>query len=170
MVDEVVKTVGELYAELETAMEAKDMKAVRTLSSAIDKAEKVEVQAVKDAKQQVVAKVTDDMKAAIDKVVQKVIDGLESDILEAMDGVWYSNDFGDKLSTCKLVKGAVRKAGTGGGGGKKFSVTTNELLEKYGDQPNGDSGVTLNEAYEATTDGNKRYNIRMKLLKIAGIS
>lgn len=168
MADEVVevKTKDQLLAEMKVAMDSGDFKAVSKVSSQIAKVVAGEEKVEKDAKQAAVAKLTDVVKKAIDKAVKPFIDSGE---LDAADGIWYANDFGEKLTSCRLVKGAARKAG-GGGGGKKFNVTTTELLTKHGAELMGDTGKTFQEAYDEDTGGNARYKVRMKLLKADGLS
>lgn len=166
---EVVKTQKELLAEMKVATDAGDWKGVSKISSQIAKVVKAEESAEKDAKEATLAEVTKSVKAAIDKVVNKIVESMAgTPELEAMDGVWYSWDFGETLVTCRVVKSAKRKSG-GGGGGKKFNITTNELLEKHGDEEYKD-GESFKSAYESNTDGNSRYKIRMKLLKAEGLS
>lgn len=165
--DAEAKTKKQLLADMQKAMESGDFKAVSKVSSAIAKIVADEEKTEKDAKLAAIVGLTEKVKAEFDAVVVKLN---KDGILDAADGVWYSNDFGEKLTTCRLLKGAARKGGGGGGGGKKFSITTNELLAKHGDEQMGDSGQTFKEAYEANTDGNSRYKVRMKLLKAEGLS
>lgn len=167
---EVVLSKDELLAEMKKAVDAGDYKAVSKISSKIAKAQVAEEKVAKDAKLAVIKGVTEVVKAKLDTAVTKIVDGLDKEVLEAMDGVWYVNDFTENLTTCRLVKGAVRKGGGGGGGGKKFSITTKDLLDKHGAEAMGDSGQSFQEAYDGDTDGNSRYKVRMKLLKAEGLS
>lgn len=166
---EIALSKDELLAEMQVAMDSGDFKAVSKISSKIAKAVVAEEKAEKDARLAVIAGVTETVKAKLDGAVAKIVDGLEKEILEAMDGVWYVNDFAESLTTCRLVKGAVRKGG-GGGGGKKFSITTKDLLERHGAEQMGDSGQTFQEAYDSDTNGNARYKVRVKMLKAEGLS
>jgi len=166
---EKVQTKAELLAEMKVATDAGDWKAVSKISAKIAKVVATEEKAEKDAKLAVIATTTEIFKKAMDKTVATLIKDVDPELLKVMDGVWYVNDFGEKLTTCRLVKGAVRKAG-GGGGGKKFSISTTELLSKHGSEMMGDSGKTFQEAYDADTGGNSRYKVRMKLLKADGLS
>lgn len=166
VVETVAPTEAELMAQLETAMKSGDFKAVAKVASAVDKLRKSQEQVEREAKEAVLATITEKVKITIAKALKPMVDGGE---LDQADGIWYSNDFGEKLVTCRLVKSAPRKTGgTGGGGaGKKFSVTTNDLLAKFGTQEHKD-GISFNQAYESNTDGNFRYAIRQKLLKLGG--
>lgn len=168
--DEVIQSKDELLAEMKTATDSGDWKAVSKISAKIAKLVAGEEKAEKEAKQEALKGTTEDVKKVLDKAVAKFIEALDPATLEAMDGVWYSQDFGEALTTCRIVKGAVRKGGTGGGGGKKFNITTKELLDKHGTELMGDSGMTFQEAYDADTGGNARYKVRMKLIKAEGIS
>lgn len=166
MADEPIKTQEELLAEMDAALKSGDWKAVSRVSSQIAKVVKTQESAEKEAKLAAIAGLTEKVKKAIDKAIATI------EFPEEADGVWYSNDFGEALATCRLVKGAARRTG-GGGGGKKFSITTNELLERHGDKviETGDlEGHTYRSVYEGNTEGNSRYKIRMKLLKLDGQS
>jgi len=170
LAEDEVKTKEQLLAEMKAATDAGDWKAVSKVSSQIARLVAGEEKAEKDAKQAAVATITDEVKKVLDKTVTKLIETIPQEQLEAMDGIWYSNDFAEKLTTCRLVKGAIRKTGTGGGGGKKFSITTKELLDKHGSELMGDTGKSFQQAYDEDTDGNARYKVRMKLLKAEGLS
>ncbi len=166
--DEQVKSQDELLAEMKVATDAGDWKAVSKISSAIAKMVAVGEKAEKDAKLEAIKGLTEKVKATIDKAVQKIV---ESGELDAAEGIWYVNDFGEKLTSCRLLKSAQRKGG-GGGVGKKLSITTTDLLKDYGDQviEGGDlAGMTFKAAYEGNTDGNFRYKLRMKMAKLAGL-
>lgn len=164
--DAEVKTKKQLLADMQKAMETGDFKAVSKVSSAIAKIVADEEKAEKDAKLSAIVGLTEQVKVHFDNLVVELN---KNGALDACDGVWYSNDFGDKLTTCRLLKGATRKGG-GGGGGKKFNITTNDLLTKHGAEQMGDSGMTFQQAYDEKTDGNSRYKVRMKLLKADGLS
>jgi len=159
---------AELLKQMQEATKSGDFKQVAKVASELVKFQKAKEQAELEAKQKALAEVTETVKAAIDKVVNGLID---SGKLDMADGVWYTNDFGDKLTTCRLMKGQAKAKSSGGngggGGGKKFDVDTTDLLEKFGNQEYKD-GVTFNQAWEADTDKNKRYAIREKLLKLGG--
>ncbi len=169
MTEEVVKTQEELQVEIKSAVDAGDWAQVKRISGEIAKLVKSEEKTERDAKLAAVAELTETVKSEFEKLVTKLLDKYGD--MVSCDGVWFSKDFGDQSSSCRLLKSQPKaRTGGGGGAGKKFSVTTKELLDRYGDQPNGETGVSLKDAYEATTDGNKRYNIRVKLLKLANIS
>ena len=163
------QTKDELLAEMKVATDAGDWRAVSKISSKIAKLVTSEEKAEKDAKLEKLVGVTADIKGRIDKVVGKLVADLPEDILEVMDGVWYSQDFESTETACKVSKGAVRKSG-GGGGGKNFAVSTTELLKQHGSELMGETGKTYQEAYDEDTGGNSRYKVRVNLLKLAGIS
>ena len=96
--------------------------------------------------------------------------GLE---LEGADGVWYSRDFGTTLEDCRLLASTPEAKATGGGGGgsgKRFPDYKNvDMLAKHGDTPSDlpwAKDMSLKQAFESTTDGNKRFAVREKLLKL----
>lgn len=171
MVDEteVILSKDDLLAQMKEATDAGDWKAMSKISSKVAKIVATEDKAEKDVQLKILEDTTVHIKSTLDKVVNKIVDGLDKEVLDAMSGVWYVNDFGEALTTCRLVKGAARKGG-GGGGGKKFSISTKELLDKHGAEQMGDSGMTFQEAYDSDTGGNARYKVRMKLLKAEGVS
>lgn len=166
-VAEEAKTKEQLLADMKKAMDAGDWKAVSKVSTAIAKTVAVEEKKELEVKQAAVGKLTDKVKAAFDAVAKRLIDSKE---LDAADGIWYANDFGEALTTCRLLKSQPKpKGGGGGGGGKKVDITTTDLLAKHGHLQMGDSGKTYQQAYDEDTDGNSRYKVRTKLLKVAGL-
>jgi len=163
----VAPTEADLMKQLDTAMKSGDFKAVAKVANEVAKLQKTQEQAEQEAKLAILATITEKVKIIIAKALKPIVD---SGDLDQADGIWYSNDFGEKLITCRLVKTAPKKAGGGGGGGgggKRFAISSNDLLDKFGDQEHKD-GISLRQAYESNTDGNFRYAIRQKLLKLGG--
>ena len=160
-------TEAELMAELEAAMKTKDFKVVAAVSRKLDSAVKAKEKAELDVKRSQAGAVEDEVKAAYIKAFKPLID---SGKLDAYDGVWISHDFGDQAPTVRIMKTAPKaaRAGTGGGGGKKFDVSTDDMLSRHGTKDYKD-GLTFSQAYESSTDKNWRYAIRQKLLKLEGI-
>lgn len=163
-----VDTIESLQVELKTAISAKEVnwKLVSGISEKLDKLTKSLASSERDAKLKALEAVTLKVKGAIEKALAS----FEKE-LELADGVWYSHDYGDQLSSCKLMKSAAKKVGSGGGGGtgKSFSISTDELLKKHGGEMMGDSGQTFSQAYDTDTDGNKRYLVRKRMLKAEGL-
>lgn len=158
---------SELMAQLDAALKSKDFKVVAKVSNEIAKFQKTKEQAELEAKQTALAAVTDEVKKVITAALKPLV---EAKKLDSADGVWFTQDFGEKIVTCRLTKTAARKASTGGGGGvgKKFDVNTNDLLAKFGDQPYKETGMTIQEAFDSNTDKNYRYAVRQTLLKLNG--
>jgi hypothetical protein len=167
MTEEVkVKTEAELKAELDKAYKTGDYKQISKVAIEIAKFEKDKEAKEHEAVLKELEKKTDKVKAVIEKALKPMI---ESGELDKADGIWFTNDFGEKLTSCRLTKTAPRKSsGGGGGGGKKVDISTDDLLEKYGSQEYKE-GVTFKAAWEADTDKNKRYGLRVALLKKAGL-
>lgn len=164
-----VKSQKQLLSEMTEATNKGDWKAVSKISSEIAKLVAGQEKAERDAKLEAVIELTEKVKKTLDKALKPLYDSGELDVC---DGVWYSWDFGNTEIATRLLKGTTRKGGNGGGG-KKFSITTKELLEAHGTVviDSGDNaGATYREVYEASTDGNSRYSVRMKLLKLHGLS
>lgn len=164
----VVPTEAELKAELDKAYQSGDWKAIAAAARKIDTAEKSKEKAELDAKRALLDAVKDKVANAITKAVQPIIDKGE---LNVADGIWYSNDFGELVPVVRLTKTAPRatQPGSGGGGkGKKFDISTADMLAKHGAEEFKD-GMSFQQAWESSTDKNWRYAIRNKLLKVEGI-
>ena len=170
MVDEPTTTVAEpteaqLMAELNKALADKDFKAVAAVSRKIDGITRGKEKAELDAKRAALDSMGDKVALAISKAVKPLVDSGELDVA---DGIWYTYDFGEKAATVRLMRTATRARTGGGGGGKKFDVSTDDMLAKFGTQEYKD-GISLQQAYEGSTDKNLRYAIRVKLLKLQGV-
>jgi len=161
-------TEAELMAELETALKSKDFKAVAAASRKLDIAVKAKEKAELEVKRAALDSMIEDVKSAIQKAVKPLVD---SGKLDAADGIWYSYDFGEQAPTVRLMKSApkaARSGGSSGGGGKKFDISTDDMLAKHGQEEYKD-GLSFQQAYESSTDKNWRYAIRQKLLKLEGV-
>jgi len=159
-------TVQELMAQLQSALDKGDYKLVASVSRQIDQRERAKEKAELEAKRAELEARSESVKQKLLAVVQPMID---SGILDKADGIWFSYDFGDKAATVRLMKTAARAPRTGGGGtGKKFDISTEDMLAKHGGEVYKD-GQTFRAAYDQNTDKNWRYAIRQKLLKLEGI-
>lgn len=169
MTDEKVYTLEELAGQLNDAIAKGEYANVSKIARSIAKLQATKDKAEAEAKTNAVMAICETAKKKIDGLIQKLIDS--GDLAnEAVDGVWYSNDFGETHSSCRLLRKAARTS-TGGGGGKKFEDKTSDLLAKFGDQPMKEGEAeTCQEAYDASTDGNSRYRVRRRLLKLAGVT
>lgn len=156
----------ELMTKLQDALTAGDYKAVASVSRQIDIRERATEKAEVDAKRAELDAMSADVKNAIKSVVEPlVMDGK----LDKADGIWFTWDFGEQDATVRLMKTQARAARTGGGGtGKKFDISTDDMLNKNGSQEYKDD-MTYRQAYDQNTDKNWRYAIRQKLLKLEGI-
>jgi len=186
-VAEPPKTEAQLMVEMNAAVKSGDYKQVAKVAQELVKFQKAKEQAEHDAKVQALVAVevlvkglfggvgailtsghpatADELKNLTTKL--KAIQGTE---LDQADGIWYTNDFGEKLATCRLMKATKAAGKTGGGGaGKKFSVSTTELLEKFGSEPYKE-GLTFQAAWDSNADKNWRYGIREALLKKSGVT
>jgi len=167
VIEERPKGEATLMAEMNSAVTSGDYKAVAKVAQELVKFQKAKEQIELEAKQAILAEKTVKVKEILDKAVGKLIDSGE---LDKADGIWYTQDFGEKSTSCRLMKTAAKAKGTGGGGGagKKFAISTTDLLEKYGTQEYKD-GTTYQSAWDANTDKNWRYAIRESLLKKDGL-
>lgn len=163
---EVVKQ--KLVAELTAAIKSGDYQQIAAVSRKLDGFERENEKKANEARLNALKVLGDEVSKVIMGVVQPLIDAGK---LDTADGVWFSYDFGDKQPVTRLTKTAVKaKSGGGGGGGvgKKFDVTTDQLLEKHGSTEYKD-GATHQQAWDASTDKNDRYNVRKSLLKLEGL-
>jgi len=164
-------TEAELMAQMDKAIKSGDYKAVAKVATEIAKVQKSKEQAELESKQKALAVMTEKVKGVIERALKPLIEAKE---LDAADGVWYTYDFGDKLTACRLMKSQPKgKTSTGtGGGGKKFDVATtpgSDLFEKFKGEAYKESGLTVQQAWDSDADKNKRYAIRQWLLKKGGV-
>ncbi|MFA5354970.1 MAG: hypothetical protein WC291_12130 [Thermodesulfovibrionales bacterium] len=185
-------TKEELSAYIGTLAAAGDIDGIQAATSEWRKAAKAREEAERAAKETLLKDVTEKVKIAIDQTIEKLVGKLPDDVLKAMDGVWYSKDFGAESATCRVVKtaapakGTGTKRGEGSGAGSYVSVDvkSSELLEKVGShvyfaEETGAkiegvdvtfaAGTTLKEAWDYSHNGGWRNRIRMALLKEAGM-
>jgi len=159
-------TIAQLMASMQAAITKNDFKAVSTISRQIDQRNRATEKAELDAKRALATEVSGKVLVTFLDAVGPMIDKGE---LDAFDGIWITHDFGEQQPTCRLMKTAARTAKAGGGGtGKKFDISTEDMLSKHGGQEYKD-GLNFKEAYDSNTDKNWRYAIRTKLLKLEGI-
>lgn len=160
-------TKEQLMVEMQNAMSSGDWKLVSQVSRKIDIMTKAVEKAELDAKRAVLDEMSESVKAAIVDAIQPLVD---SGQLDAADGVWFTYDFGEQAPTVRLMKTTTRTPRAGGGGtGKKFDVSTDDMLARHGYETYKDTGMTIKAAYDSNTDKNWRYAIRQKLLKLEGI-
>jgi len=161
-----VVSEASLMASMEQAMKAKDYKAVARVSQELVKYQRTQEQAIADAKSKALVAITTEVKTVLDTAVKRLIDAKKLDLA---DGVWYSADFGDKSTACRLIKTTAKAPRTGSGGsGKKYDIGTEEMLKKHGHMEY-KGGQSFQSAYDSDTDKNKRYAIREALLKVEGL-
>jgi|TARA_Y100000310_G_scaffold2292_1_gene2874 hypothetical protein len=158
------RTLEAAEADLKKAMKDGDTNAVITLGQEVGKLRKDAERAEQEAKRQALASVEQAVKTAIVEAIKPIY---ESGQLDSADGIWYTHDFGETEGTIRLLKSApARRSGAGGGGAnRKSKVTTNALLDAYGDEPFNDE-MSMKQAHESTTDGNTRYRVRVKMLAL----
>jgi len=163
----VQPTEAELKAELGKAYEAGDFKVIAAVARKIDQAVKATEKAELEVKRAALDTIKDKVATAINKAVKGIVDSGE---LDAADGIWYSYDFGEQAPVVRLMKSQPRAArsGSSGGGGKKFDISTDDMLSRHGQEEYKD-GLNFQQAYESSTDKNWRYAIRQKLLKLDGV-
>lgn len=156
----------ELMTKLQTALTAGDYKAVASVSRQIDQRERATEKVELETKRAALEAMSESVKIAIMEAVTPIYD---SGQLDKADGIWFTYDFGEAAPTVRLMKTQARAARTGGGGtGKKFDISTEDMLNKNGSNEYKD-GMTYRQAYDQNTDKNWRYAIRQKLLKLEGI-
>ncbi len=164
-----VMNEGELEGAISKAMADKDLKLVISLARDLDKLTKANASAKQEEKLVALVSIT----TTVRKAVEKLIDGLVADKkLDLADGLWITWDFEAVREvginpSVRLIKTAKTRK-SGGGGGKRFDATWKELLEKYGGSPYKDSGLTCQQAWDADTGKNSRFQVRVAMLKLDG--
>ena len=159
-------TIEQLMAQMQDAITKNDFKLVSTISRKIDQRNRAIEKAELDQKRAAAEQVS---KAVLENYLLAVQPMIDAGGLDVFDGIWISHDFGEKEPTCRLMKTATKARSSGNGGtGKKFDISTEDMLSKHGEEVYKD-GVTFNAAYQSNVDKNWRYAIRTKLLKLEGI-
>lgn len=159
-------TPEQLMSELQVALTKGDFKAVAQISRKIDQTTKATEKAELEAKLAALKEISDEVAKAITDAITPYVD---SGQLDVADGIWFSYDFGEQAPTIRLTKTTAKAPRVGGGGtGKKFDISTDDMLAKHGDKEYKD-GKTFKQAYDENTDKNWRYAIRTRLLKLEGI-
>ena len=176
--------IDALNAKMAEVSAAKDWKAVSKVARELVDAENLLARSKKEALQAALADITSKVKATIDRAVSKMYDAGE---LDGADGIWYSKDFGDEASGCRLTKTAPKvkgEASTANGSYVSRPEKSSDLLKTEGDKPflpagakatidkvehTFESGLTLQEAFDYNTNGGWRNRVRMALLKSAGL-
>lgn len=159
-------TIEQLMASMQDAISANDFKAVSQISRKIDTRNRAIEKAALDEKRAREGEVAQIVLSAYLGAVNPLID---EGITDSFDGIWITHDFGEQQPTCRLMKTATKTRSSGNGGaGKKFDVSTEDMLSRHGEEVYKD-GITFRQAYDSNTDKNWRYAIRTKLLKLEGI-
>jgi len=177
-----------LYEAMSAASAAHDKETIKKLAREIVDAENALAKAKREALQAAIAGLTEKVKGTIDKAVARMIEAGE---LDGADGVWYSKDFGDESSGCRLLKSAPKVAGEKSGNGGSYvshPAKSDELRKSEGAKPftspdgtpvtkatigkvehTFPDGLTLEEAWKYSNDGGWRNRVRQALLKSAGL-
>jgi hypothetical protein len=172
-------TLEEMKSKLQAAATVGDMKTVIQLAKAVENAEKAAQKAKFEATSKEREALTMKLKADAMKLVNAYRDRIVELIGEEQAGIdihWTAAE-GD-LITVAIMKAAKRQStgggSTGGGTPKKYEKTSDDLLKAYGSQPykkNGeDSGKTLQEAWDESSEKNHRYGVRQQLIKLDSVS
>lgn len=159
-------TREELEMQLGQALAAKDYSAVAKVSAKLSRFQADIDKAEREAKEKALADITNRVKSAIEGALKRFIDRGD---LNGADGVWYSYDFGDTLSTCRVLKPTATKTvrHSNGGAGKKFDVKTEDMLTRHGAEVWKD-GITYQAQWDSSTEKNNRFGVRTALLKLEG--
>lgn len=203
-------TIEQIQEQMADATGKRDWKQLSKLANMLVKAEAEQKAAEVKAKQEALAQITGSVGDLFNGLVKFLVGGQSPDAtevdeycdkilalsgteLDKADGVWYSNDFSAEsghATSIRLMKGQAKEAKpkaegqaktSGGGGGKKFDVKTEDMITEVGesavlgDGQNGTIkagsayvGKTVKEAWDASTDKNWRYGLRTILLKHTG--
>ena len=145
-------TKEEVLARMKAAFKEGDMVAVGILAKAHVRLQHEEEKTARDAVLKVLAKLELEVKDRFDTLSAELVD---SKILDGVDGIWYAWDFGDKLTSIRLMK----KAGTANvstGAAKSsyipVNISTKELLAREIDGVKIADTVYITEETKATID------------------
>ena len=161
-----------LVAQLKVAIDSGDFKAVGQLAKQIAGLQAADEKAAAEVRQKGLLELT----GKVMKAVNKTVAGFADELIKAKaDGVWYVQDNITKETDCRLIKRKAKAAGAGGGGGgQRYAVSTTDMLTRHGDELVGGEGdmggMTFTDAWASTTEKNARYQLRVKLLKLEGIT
>lgn len=165
-------TKESLMSDLQEAMASNDWQKVAKLGASIAKHDALIKRQEREELEASVAEVANSIKSDIEEALETHLD---NPTIEKCDGVWYSWDFGTGVKSIRLLTSNAKTSsksanitGSAGSVGKKFNITTGAMLEQLGDEQYKDSGMTAREFHDSTTDGNKRYSLRVWLLKESG--
>ena len=186
--DPTLDPIEALQKRISEATAAQDWKAVTKIARELVDAENAKAKAEREKLQAAIAGLTEKVKGVIDKAVARMIEAGE---LDGADGVWYSKDFGDESSGCRLLKSAPKVAGEKSGNGGSYvshPAKSDELRKSEGAKPftspdgtpvtkatigkvehTFPEGLTLEEAWKYSNDGGWRNRVRQALLKSAGL-
>ena len=153
--------------------QAGDFNAASKLFSAAAKLQSTQAQAEQQARIDAVA----DAKPKLVTAIQQAIADVLGDKAKLIDGVWIAWDKSTNDLSCSLFKPQTeRKQRSSNGVAKKFNITNEQLLAKYGDEPSKFNGYTFQQAYAsideiAAATGKHRKNvldggIRRPMLKL----
>ena len=139
-----VVTKESLMSDLQTAMAANDWKSVAKASAAIAKLQTSIEKSEREAFEAEVIGIAEVVKDVIDSALKDFID---DGTLDKADGVWYSYNFSDGVSSIRLLEKSITKSGTKSAGsagsiGKKFDVTKEQLMDACGDEQYKETGMT----------------------------
>jgi hypothetical protein len=157
-------TPEQLMAQMQEAFAKGDMAAILKIASEAKKGQKAKEDAELEGKKAQITDLTEQVKVAIQGIVDRFGPSITTLVGEKKAKI--SAEWSAESPDLKVT---ILKGGTGGGtrksGGvpQKVNIKTEDLLEKYGADEYKD-GVTFKEAWEASTDKNKRFAIRKKLI------
>ena len=170
---EKVEGMDGLVGQLKSAIDSGDFKAVGQLAKQIAGKQAADEKTATEKRQTVLVELTAKVMKAIAKTIAPFADEMAE---KGADGVWYTLDNVAKETDCRLIKRKVRTGSTGGGGGggQRYAISTTDLLAKYGNELVGGegamAGMTYNDAWASTTEKNPRYQLRVKLIKLANVT
>ena len=165
--------LDQLQNQLQTAAAKGDWKQVIELGSQLKKAQNEADREKQEANKGAIEELRTKAKSRFVDLAKK----LEAQIVELVGvdkaRVKFDFDFQNELDVqFTITKGtgtSGKRSGGGGGTPQRYEKSTHDLLSAYGGEPfqkNGEpSGQTLQEAWDADTSGNHRFNVRKQLIK-----
>lgn len=105
----VVTAVDDLKAQFDTAKASENWKDVARLAREISRAERVAVEAVKEAHLKKTYFLRDCFRNVIETAINELCDNLSEDELQLVEGVWLSRDFGNGDFDVRIIRDRMPK-------------------------------------------------------------
>ena len=164
----VVDEQAELREELEQAKLADDWKLVASKAKELANYQ-AKLEALEhETKLSKLTDVANELKAVVISFIEEAVRHGQLDEAELVSFSWDMTSPLNTLTVSLLKAKATKERKATTGTGKVYNVTTESLLIEHGSKLIDGKDETYQQAWDAKMDKNSRYQIRKKLLKLAG--